>query len=148
MLWSREGRRWRIELYGGECDDSAVPGIAIVSGIFQGQISLERRRTMPIETLCSLANVLVALQNALPDIAPDATPPRFPTCTAITVHENEVFAIKVYFHREADDSVVVTIGVHDAGDPNAMLYAQGSEFSELVDDIRAAKEESGRLCHA
>ena len=146
-LWSREGIRWKIELRGQERDGADVMEIAAVKGLVPGAVALERWRLMPPETLCALTMVLLGVQESLADFDPEGVPnvPMDPGGCGALLYENEVFAVMSWLSRHADGSIVNTIAVHDAGQrDNPVFWAEGDEFSEMVDDFVAAQQELHR----
>jgi hypothetical protein len=146
-LWSREGVRWKIELHGQERDGADVLETAFVKAVTPGAICLHRWRTMAPETLCALTMALLDIQEALEDFNPERVPdvPMAPGGCGALLYENEAFAVMSWLSRHADGSIVDTIGVHDAGDrSDPVFWAEGDEFSEMVEDFVAAQQEIHR----
>jgi hypothetical protein len=146
-LWSREGTRWKIELRGQERNGAGVLETAAVKGLTPGAICLQRWRTMPPETLCALTMALLDVQESLQDFDPESVPnvPSDPGGCGALLYENEVFAVMSWLSRHADGSIVNTIAVHDAGRrDNPVFWAEGDEFSEMIDDFVAAQQEVHR----
>lgn len=90
---------------------------------------------------------LLGVQEALVDFDSEAVPnvPMDPDACGALLYENEVFAVMSWLCRHADGSIVNTIAVHDAGqrvDP--VFWAEGDEFSEMIDDFVAAQQEVHR----
>lgn len=147
MLWSREGIRWKIELRGQASDGAGALETAAVKGLIPGAVALERWRIMPPETLCALTMSLLAVQESLVDFDPEGVPdvPKDPGGCGALLYENEVFAVMSWLSRHADGSIVNTIAVHDAGQrSDPVFWAEGDEFSEMVDDFVAAQQEVHR----
>lgn len=146
-LWSREGVRWKIELHGQDRDGAGILETAAVKGLTPGAFALRRWRMMPPETLCALTMALLDVQEALEDFDPENIPdvPMDPAGCGALLYENEVFAVMSWLSRHADGSIVNTIAVHDAGDrSDPVFWAEGDEFSTMVDDFVAAQQEIHR----